>query len=183
MDCGLLYEGRKGKPYSWTFSNDANGDALAGNDLMYIPTAPGSGDVVFRGGAAEEAVFWQIVRDNGLDRFAGTVVDRYTDYSPWTNSFDIRVSQQLPGFMEGHKTEIVLDILNVGNLINKDWGRIDEIGFQANGAQARSFVNYNGIDAQGRYIYSLNNTVEDFITRQNRGESQWAAQVTLRYRF
>lgn len=182
-DFGLFYEGRKGKPYSWTFNNDANGDALGGNDLMYIPRAPGSGEVVFRGGAAEEAVFWQIVRDNGLDRFAGTVVDRYTDYSPWTNSFDVRVSQQLPGFMDGHKTEIVLDILNVGNLINKDWGRIDEIGFQPNGAQARSFVNYAGIDAQGRYIYSLSNELEDFGTRQNRGESQWAAQITLRYRF
>jgi hypothetical protein len=110
------------------------------------------------------------------------VVERNTEFSPWTNSFDIRISQQLPGFMEGHKTEIVLDILNVGNLINKDWGRIDEIAFQGGGAQARSFVNYNGVDAQGRYIYSLQDT-EDFITRQNRGESQWAAQVTLRYRF
>ncbi len=182
-DFGLFYEGRKGKPYSWTFNNDANGDALGGNDLMYIPSGPGSNDVVFRGGAAEEAAFWQIVRDNGLDRFAGSVVDRYSDYSPWTNSFDFRISQQLPGFMDGHKTEIVLDLLNVGNLINKKWGRIDEIGFQGNGAQARSFVNYNGMDAQGRYIYSLTNTVEDFVTRQNRGESQWAAQVTLRYRF
>ncbi len=182
-DFGLFYEGRKGKPYSWTFANDANGDALGGNDLMYIPSGPGSSDVVFRGGAAEEAAFWQIVRDNGLDRFAGQVVDRNSEFSPWTNSFDFRISQQLPGFMDGHKTEIVLDVLNVGNLINKKWGRIDEIGFQANGAQARSFVNYNGLDAQGRYVYSLTNTVEDFVTRQNRGESQWAAQITLRYRF
>lgn len=182
-DFGLFYEGRKGKPYSWTFNNDANGDGLGGNDLMYIPRAPGSGEVVFRGGAAEEAAFWAVVRDNGLDRFAGSVVDRYSEYSPWTNSFDFRISQQLPGFMAGHKTEIVLDVLNVGNLINKKWGRIDEVGFQGNGAQARSFVNYNGMDAQGRYIYSLANTVEDFVTRQNRGESQWAAQVTLRYRF
>jgi outer membrane receptor protein involved in Fe transport len=182
-DFGLFYEGRKGKPYSWTFANDANGDALGGNDLMYIPSGPGSSDVVFRGGAAEEAAFWQIVRDNGLDRFAGQVVDRNSEFSPWTNSFDFRISQQLPGLMDGHKTEIVLDVLNVGNLINKKWGRIDEIGFQGNGAQARSFVNYNGLDAQGRYVYSLSNTVEDFVTRQNRGESQWAAQITLRYRF
>ncbi|MFN7782349.1 MAG: carboxypeptidase regulatory-like domain-containing protein [Lysobacterales bacterium] len=181
-DFGLLYEGRKGKPYSWTFQNDANGDGVTGNDLMYIPSGQGSGEVVFRGGAAEEARFWQVVRDNGLDRFAGQVVGRNDDFSPWTNSFDIRVSQQLPGFMDGHKTEIVLDILNVGNLINKDWGRIDEIAFQGGGAQARSFVAYNGVDAQGRYIYSMLET-EDFVTRQNRGESQWAAQITLRYRF
>lgn len=182
-DFGLFYEGRKGKPYSWTFNNDMNGDGVGGNDLMYIPTGPGGNDVVFRGGAAEEARFWQVVRDNGLDRFAGSVVDRNSEFSPWTNSFDIRITQQLPGFMQGHKAEIALDILNVGNLINKDWGRIDEIGFQGGGAQARSFVNFNGIDSQGRYIYSLNNTVEDFVTRQARGESQWAAQVTLRYRF
>jgi hypothetical protein len=138
--------------------------------------------VVFRGGSAEEARFWDFVRAEGLDRYAGQVVDRFSEYAPWTNTFDFRVSQQLPGFMEGHKTEVVLDILNVGNLINKDWGRIDEVGFQANGGQARSFVNYNGIDAQGRYVYSLGN-LEDFVTRQNRGESQWAAQLTLRYRF
>lgn len=179
----IFYEGRTGKPYSWTFNNDANGDALGGNDLMYIPSAQGSGQVVFRGGAEEEARFWQIVRDQGLERFAGGVVDRYTHFSPWTHNFDLRISQQLPGFMANHKTEIVFDLLNAGNLLNKKWGRIDEIGFQANGAQARSFVNYNGLDAQGRYIYSLTQNVEDFVTRQNRGESQWAAQLTLRYRF
>jgi len=182
-DFGLFYEGRKGKPYSWVYSNDLNGDG-ATNDLMYIPTAFGSGEVVFRGGAAEEQAFWNIVNAQGLNRFAGRVVDRYSDFAPWTNNFDVRVSQQLPGFMDGHRAELVLDILNVGNLINKEWGRIDEIGFQAQGAQARSFVNYLGRDAQGRYIYGLDGRgLEDFITRQNRGESQWAAQLTLRYRF
>lgn len=182
-DIGLFYEGRKGKPYSWAFFNDANGDGISGNDLMYIPRAPGSGEVVFRGGAAEEARFWQIVRDNGLERFAGSVVDRYTHFSPWVNSFDLRFSQQLPGFMDGHKAEIVFDILNVGNLINKRWGRIDEVAFRAAGAQARSFAYYVGLDEQGRYIYTVANDAQDVVTRQNRGESQWAGQITLRYRF
>ena len=182
-DFGLFYEGRKGKPYSWIYSNDLNGDG-ATNDLMYIPRALGSGEVVFRGGAAEEQAFWNIVNEQGLNRYAGSVVERYSDTSPWTNSFDVRVSQQLPGFMEGHKSELVLDILNVGNLIDKEWGRIDEIAFQPQGAQARSFVNYLGRDAQGRYIYGLDGRgLEDFVTRQNRGESQWAAQITFRYRF
>jgi len=40
---GLFCEGRRGRPYSWAFKNDMNGDGIAGNDLMYIPTAPGAG--------------------------------------------------------------------------------------------------------------------------------------------
>ena len=76
----------------------------------------------------------------------------------------------------------MLDLLNVGNMINKKWGRIDEIGFQANGASARSFVNYAGLDSSGRYIYSVVG-LENFVTRQERGESQWAVQATLRYEF
>ncbi len=177
-DFAAFYEGRKGKPYSWTYINDLNGDGVGGNDLMYIPTAFGSGEVVFRGGAAEEQAFWDIVNQNGLNRFAGGVVERNADFAPWVNNVDIRVTQQLPGFMADHRTEISFDILNVGNLINKEWGRIEEIGFPSN----RSFVNYLGRDASGRYIYGLG-SLENTIVRQNRGESQWAAQLTLRYRF
>ena len=49
---GVFYEGRTGKPYSWTFKNDLNGDGVSGNDLMYIPRAFGSGDVIFAGDTA-----------------------------------------------------------------------------------------------------------------------------------
>jgi hypothetical protein len=176
---GVFYEGRRGKPYSWTYINDLNGDGISGNDLMYIPSAPGSGEVVFRGGAAEEARFWDIVNAyKGLSGAKGGLVGRNDNYAAWVNNFDLRVSQEVPGFTSKHKGSVTLDILNVGNLISKSWGRINEIGFPSN----RSFVNYNGLDAQGRYIYSLG-TLEDYTTRQTNGESQWAAQITLRYEF
>ncbi|MCY7313571.1 MAG: TonB-dependent receptor, partial [Pseudoxanthomonas sp.] len=184
---GLFYEGRSGKPYSWIYNNDLNGDGST-NDLMYIPTAFGSGEVVFRdlnanGPGDEEALFWQIVKDNGLNRFAGGSASRNSSFAPWTNSFDVRVSQELPGFFKENKVVMVLDVLNIGNLLNKKWGRVDEIAFQSQGGLARSFVNFQGLDAQGRYIYGVNGEVEDFVTRQVRGESQWAAQLTLRYEF
>jgi len=185
---GLVYEGRKGKPYSWIYNNDLNGDGTT-NDLMYIPTAIGSGEVVFRdlGGAAgsadEEATFWAIVNREGLSRYAGGVVRRNSAFAPWTNNFDLRISQELPGFIGDNKFTITLDVLNVGNLINKKWGQIDEIFFQSQGGLARSFVNYQGLDASGRYIYGVNGQVEDFNTRNARGESAWAAQVTVKYEF
>ncbi len=185
---GLFYEGRKGKPYSWIYNNDLNGDGIT-NDLMYIPTRFGSNEVVFRdvnangSGADEEALFWQIANANGLNRYAGRAVERNSSYASWTNNFDVRFSQEFPGFFSGNKVLLALDIINVGNLLNKDWGRIDEIAFQSAGGLARSFVNYQGLTADGRYIYGVDGQVEDFVTRQQRGESQWAAQLTLKYSF
>ena len=181
---GLFYEGRRGKPYSWTFNNDINGDGVTGNDLMYIPSGPGSGEVVFNGGAAEEARFWDYVNAHSeLSGSRGTVVSRNGSYSPWVNTFDLRLSQEVPGILSGHKGVFTLDFLNVGNMINKRWGRTDEVAFQSGGGAARSFVNYKGLDANGRYIYSMMSVPEDLTTRQAKGESQWAVQVTLKYEF
>ena len=95
----------------------------------------------------------------------------------------MRISQQLPGFMKGHKASFVFDIFNVANLLNKRWGRYDEVIFVANnGGPRRTFVNFVGIDSAGKYIYSVGN-VSDLSTRQARGESQWALQATVRYEF
>ncbi|MFN0185202.1 MAG: carboxypeptidase regulatory-like domain-containing protein [Aquabacterium sp.] len=182
---GLFWEGRAGKPFSWTYNNDLNGDGLAGNDLMYIPRAPGSGEVVFAGGATDEARFWATVDANAeLSAAKGKVVQRNGSRTGFVNSFDLRLSQELPGFMAKHKGVISLDILNFGNLINKRWGRIEEVLFQSDGAQARSFVNYKGLTADGKYIYStFTGGPESVQVRQTRGESQWSAQVTLKYEF
>jgi hypothetical protein len=181
---GVFYEGRSGHTYSWTFNNDLNGDGVAGNDLMYIPSKPGSGEVIFAGGAADEARFWDIVyRYPELTKSIGKVTQRNGSHSPWVNNVDLRVSQELPGFKVGHKGWITLDFLNVGNALNSQWGRIDEVLFQSAGGAARSFVNYKGLDASGKYIYSTMPTVESLETRQVKGESQWAIQLTLKYEF
>jgi hypothetical protein len=184
---GMFYEGRSGKPYSWTVNNDLNGDGLAGNDLLYIPSAPGSGQVVFYGDTANshanEDKFWNIVNGNSvLKKAAGGVVGRNTDFAPWTNSFDLRISQEIPGIFKGNKGVISFDIFNVGNLLNKKWGRINEVGFQTNGGLARSFIDYQGLDANGKYIYRVRD-VETVDIRQVKGESQWAVQATVKYEF
>lgn len=185
---GLFYEGRTGKPYSWTFKNDMNGDGIATNDLMYIPKAFGSGEVVFYGDTASshanEQRFWDIVNANkALKNSAGGVVNRYSDFAPWTNSFDLRISQEIPGLFARNKGRVSFDIFNVGNLLNKKWGHINEMPFSSSGGQTRGFVDYAGLDAQGRYVYAVRTQNDDYSIRQNKGESQWAAQITLHYDF
>ena len=187
---GGFLESRSGKPYSWTYSNDMNGDGILANDLMFVPSAFGSGEVIFLGdtatnGRPAETRFWRIVGDSAaLQKAAGGVVERNSDFSPRSNSLDVRLSQELPGFWRTHKSVLSLDILNFTNLLNKKWGHIDEMAFQGQGGQARGFVNFVGIDpTTGKYIYSVRDNADDFTTRQARGESQWAVQVTFRYEF
>ena len=183
----MFYEGRTGKPYSWTINNDLNGDGLAGNDLMYIPSAPGSGEVVFRGDTAtnhaNEDAFWAVVNANGdLRKAKGGVVGRNKSFAPWTNSFDVRMSQEVPGFFSGNKGIFTFDILNFSNLLNRKWGRINEVAFQSAGGQVRSFVDYVGMK-DGKYVYNTRPVVEGTETRQAKGESQWALQATIKYEF
>ncbi|MFC5458421.1 TonB-dependent receptor [Massilia niabensis] len=186
---GVFYEGRSGKPYSWTYKNDLNGDNVAGNDLMYIPSAPGSGEVAFFGAtaaerAATEARFWDIVNsEDELREAAGGVVGRNESFSKWTNTFDLRISQEIPGIFKRNKATFTLDFLNFGNLLNKKWGHIEEVPFSSTGGNQRGFVDYAGLDAQGRYVYAVRNKADDVTIKQQRNESQWAIQATVKYEF
>jgi Carboxypeptidase regulatory-like domain/TonB dependent receptor/TonB-dependent Receptor Plug Domain len=185
---GMFYEGRTGKPFSWTYKNDLNGDGISGNDLMYIPKAMGSGEVVFFGDTAtshaNEQRFWDIVNANkALRRAAGGVVGRNTGFTPWTNSIDLKISQEIPGVFKSHKGYVGIDFLNFGNLLNKRWGHINEVPFANGGGLPRGFVDYLGLDAQGRYVYGVRDQADSLQTRQNKGESQWAIQATVKYEF
>lgn len=172
----VVYEGRSGRPYSYNFDNDANGDGRL-NDLLYIPTGPG--DVLF-GSAAEEAAFFAFMNGNEyLNSHRGQVAERNAERGTWVNQFDVHVSQEFPGFMEGHKAELSFDILNFGNLLNKDWGRVEEVAFPG----MRGVVEYGGIDAAtGKYVYRFN-TPDNLTIYDDKGISRWAAQVSVRYRF
>ena len=127
-----------------------------------------------------------------LAPYRGTYAPENAFRAGWVNTFDIRISQELPGFFEGHKSKIWLDIQNVGNLINKDWGHIVDYGFNANEAVASLVGIYDG-----KYVYGyrgnyngaphFGQTVAEGIPTnsdsQTNGISQWSLQVGLRYDF
>ena len=179
---GLVYEGRIGKPYSWTFRDDANGDGYT-NDLLYVPNGPG--DVIFRDAGQEAAFFDFLAQNPDLAKYRGQVVARNGANSEWAHNFDLRLSQDLPSFFEGHKAQVILDVLNVGNLLNKDWGQVYEAGFPL----SRGVVEFDGIDAAtGKYKYNFDPArvgKEDLYDNQDqtKGVSRWQLQMTLRYEF
>lgn len=189
----MFYEGRSGRPFSYIFYNDANGDgdpartSQAGyfNDLFYVPAAPG--DVLWTGGAAMEASFFDwLAKHPDLARYKGQIAPANAFRTSWTNSVDVRISQELPGFFRGHKAELSLDIMNLGNLLNKDWGLIEDYGFNSTARVA----NYAGIDpATGKYVYNFSGTATDPTIQENNNDkgntavSRWSVMVGFKYKF
>ncbi|MCC5867285.1 MAG: TonB-dependent receptor [Gammaproteobacteria bacterium] len=176
---GLFYEGRSGRPFTYTFAGDANGDGRSNVDPFYVPSGPG--DVIFTGGAEMEAAFFDFLsRERGLARQAGQVAGVNVNRSPWVSQVDLRLSQEIPAFL-GAKGEVWLDVLNVGNLINSKWGQIEEIGFPFN----KQIAQFRGIDPEsGRLVYTFNEAnVRDQTLRDFTGESRWAVQSGARFTF
>lgn len=182
---GLFYEGRSGRPYSYIYYNDVNGDGATTNDLFYVPAGPG--DVMWTGGAAMEQAFFTWLEANPeLAQYKGMVAPANQFDAGWVNSFDLRISQELPGFWRGHKSEISLDIMNIGNLINKNWGLIDDYGFFS----TRRIANYAGIDpTTGKYVYNFSGTTDNRQIQENNndkgntGVSRWSAMIGFKYKF
>ena len=187
---GLVYEGRSGRPFSYVFTNDANGDTRTFNDLLYIPTAPGDvkfGTFVagrFVADAAMETRFFQwLDGQEDLQKWKGKHAPQNAGRAGFIHTFDLRLSQELPGLMKGHKSEIWLDVQNIGNLVNKKWGQVMDYGFFANNGVAA----LAGIDG-GKYVYTFNRAQSPTPANAdadgfNVGISQWSAQLGFRYKF
>ncbi|MCO7399872.1 TonB-dependent receptor [Stenotrophomonas maltophilia] len=188
---GLFYEGRSGRPFSYIYYNDLNGDAAATtgagyfNDLFYVPN--GAGDVKFTGGAEmEKAFFAWLAANPQLEKYQGQIAPANAFRTGFVNTFDLRISQEFPGFVKEHKGELALDVMNVGNLLNKKWGRINDYGFNSTARVA----SYAGIDpATGKYIYNFTGSTDTPTIQENNndkgntGVSRWSMQLTLKYKF
>ena len=186
---GLVYEGRSGRPYSYIFNGDANGDRRSNNDLFYVPN-PGdvkfgslSSSGVFTADAAMETAFYEwLASEPELNGFAGTYAPANAFRADWVNTFDIRITQELPGLFKGHKSQVWVDIQNVGNLINKDWGHILDYGFFASARVAT----LQGIH-DGKYVYNYRFADDPSIPTDSdsftHGISQWSAQIGFKYEF
>jgi hypothetical protein len=187
---GLFYEGRSGRPYSYIYYNDVNGDGANTNDLFYVPEGPG--DVLFSGNAdmtpeQMEAAFFAWLEDHPeLNAYRGSIAPANRFNAGWINNFDLHISQELPGFMDGHHAELSFDVMNIGNLLNKDWGVIEDYGFFSTARVA----NYAGIDpVTGKYVYNFSGTTdrpgiqENNNDKGNTGVSRWSVMATFRYKF
>ncbi len=179
----LFYSGYSAGEYSFTYTNDMNGDGY-GTDLIYIPKA--KGDIQFVSTADEDAFFAFMEQDSYLSKHMGEYAEAYAARAPWVHTFDLRVAQNFSintGEMK-HTLQISLDLLNAGNLINNEWG-VSKNMYNSNNGQILTFdhVDANNVpvfsmvkDADGNYL------TETYSTYYNYTQC-WYLQLGARYLF
>ncbi|MGI9141487.1 MAG: TonB-dependent receptor, partial [Gemmatimonadaceae bacterium] len=202
----LFLENRTINNTSYTFSGDLNGDGGFSNDLIYIhrdisemnfetytlpeikatATTPLVPAVTFT--AAEQAAAWEayILQDKYLSANRGKYAERNAVFLPRVTRADFSLSQEIFRSVSGKRNalQLRLDFLNVGNLINKDWG----LGQRLVTTQPL-FIGGGRptADASGKAVYRLQNINRQLITKtyqQTAGTGDvYRIQLGVRYSF
>lgn len=170
----FIYEGRTGRPYSLTFDGDINGDGDRDNDLLYIPTGPNDPNVVFAPGFDTDA-FFAFLDKHGAMGAAGGAIKRNSQSNPWVNRLDIKIEQEIP-IWESVGLTFYVDLINVLNMIDDEWGRTEEFGFPFD----RRVVDADIVGDQ--YVYNEFDP-EDIRVQSNGIRSRWAIQLGARLSF
>ena len=181
---GNRFAGSGGNRYSFIYAGDVNGDGQGGNDLIYIPRDQGEillDPLVRNGQTISIAEQWTqlnafIEQDNYLSKNRGRIAERFGLVNPWYSNIDLRVLQDI-NFNRGgqkHGFQITLDVLNVPNLVNSDWG-VRKVA-SASATSPLSFVRYN---VTGAPVFNFTGPAETFVDDPGLF-SRWRAQLGVR---
>lgn len=179
----LIYQGRTGRPYSWVFYGDANGDGYTFNDLFYVPSGPNDPRVTWASAEQRDA-FFAFVDASSLKNYRGTNAPRNSETSPWIQTFDLKITQELPVY-RGVKAELFANILNFANLFDKSWGIQEEVPFSYRRAVAGATYNAAGNNGQGAWAYAFTSTTLNGVpvTVDDTPVSRWQVQLGMRLSF
>ena len=184
MQFSLFYTGFTPYGYSYCYSNDMNGDGV-NNDLMYI-YAKGS-DINWKSDAEASAKAYDafVAQDSYLRKHKGQYAEAYAARAPWVNRFDFRWAHNFT-FKTGrqvHNFQLSMDILNIGNMINSNWGV-----YQNNNISKNSrILKYEGINSNNEPTFSLVKNGADYVSKSYdyvvNATQCWQIQFGLKYMF
>jgi hypothetical protein len=187
----LFYQGYNQGRTSFSVIGDLNGDLLAANDLLYVPTAvqldamdfadiTSGGNVVFTAADQKAAFETYITSNEYLNSIRGQFTERNALVLPWLNLFDLNLVQDFSVKVGGKKQNLQLraDFYNIGNMINSSWGVSDRIVMNRP-------LTYTKVD--GEYKYQFTRTAGELRTEiydpsVTLGDV-WQMQLGIRYSF
>ncbi len=185
---GFFFETGQGNRYSYTYAGDLNRDGVPGNDLLFVPASRGQINLVNYTNAAGQVVtadqqYQQldayINQDKYLSQHRGGYTARNGALSPWYTQLDAKFMQDFAVATSGGKKntlQLSFDILNLGNLLNKNWGNRQLVG--NNRLLETGYAAAN----PDTPVYTFRGGSQTYFTDTSLA-SRWRAQVGVRYIF
>ena len=134
---GLFVNGATQGRFSYVINQDMNGDGINGNDLMFVPNNGSDlrfeqftlNGVTFTPEQQAAAFDAYIDQDEYLSERRGQYAERNGALLPWLWRADLSFVQDLFVNIGGKRNTLQFraDVLNVTNLINKEWGVSDRV--------------------------------------------------------
>jgi hypothetical protein len=135
----FFYNVRSGQRYSYTFADQAAGTARSSvlgvtgrneRGLLYVPNVSSAtaDPRVLYAPNFDFAGFQRFIQNSELADFQGQIAPKNIARTPWVHKLDLTIRQQVP-LPLGGKMELSMDMENVLNFIDKDWGTIRQVGF------------------------------------------------------
>ncbi|MGJ1443968.1 TonB-dependent receptor [Sphingobacterium siyangense] len=188
----LVYTGQSGARFSYLAGGNLTGYATSSSNqynLMYIPKD--QSEITFVQNRDQtpqqqwEALNGFIESNDYLKSRRGQYAERNGARSPFSHKFDLKIVQDLFTNIGNTKNKLQLsvDIMNVGNLLNGDWGKqyTGAGSFWDNSFIPVTFVGYEGTTKKPTYrLSNINNNVPYYVQDIY---SRWSAQVGIRYIF
>ncbi|WP_046287251.1 TonB-dependent receptor [Zobellia galactanivorans] len=174
-----FFEYAQGGRFNYTYAGNINNDSsFQNNDLIYIPTAAEVQQMQFTGAGQAEAFESFIHQDDYMSDNRGQYFDRYAALAPWRGKWDVKFLQDYRFNVSEDKVHTIqfsIDILNFGNLLNSDWGVIQ----QPNSLNPLSV----SVDADNVPTYTFNEQLTESFGYDSSLFSRWQMQFGLRYIF
>lgn len=148
------YEGQSGTPFSLMAGSDITGDGQSNNNLAFVfdPDDPATPPTIAAAMRAVLANPDNLARDY-IEQSLGRIAERNGGRNPWRNRLDVRASRFF-NTVGAQRAEVVLDVFNLPNLLNRDWGSTRTLGAR------QTLLNVTGFDrARSDYVYSVNDNV------------------------
>ncbi|MBQ5549095.1 MAG: TonB-dependent receptor [Prevotella sp.] len=179
----LFYSGYSPSGYSYTYSNDINGDGLS-YDLMYIPRDDSEIKFV---SDDDRIAFWNFVeQDDYLKNHKGEYADLYGARAPWVHTFDFKWAHDfdLKIGNTSHKLQLIANIENIGNLLKSSWGVAKIIPGQSNNMfKMLSVTNAKEVKEGAQPIFRMNTDLKTAWDYNHSYGQCWRLQLGVKYYF
>jgi hypothetical protein len=210
---GFFIQQRTGLPFSYTFQDQATGSGAStgmfgenslytttNRQLLYIPQGNSAGVVTFTSDPhvqyaaaftqAQLDLFNAFLQTTGLSKYEGKITPRNAFFSRPVGTIDVHLAQEFPaaflGLPSTGKSELYMDIQNLGNMIDPHWGVISQTGFPyflspivARNCQFTAAACSGGVQNK----FQFDSFTRKFQASSFDNVSTWQIKVGVRYRF